>query len=443
MENDNFNNVLQNLKTIYSNYSDKKENLNPEVKIGEEDFEKLTFFEKDIIQILGDFLQTVQEGKPINYNYLASFFEKMSKSRGDLEKEYLMCLLFPEKVRGTISVIPLPTPTFTFTQRFTHYIKLNSHGAFLAQVVVPIMLEDTVPNTKISNLYINTSEALTGQDLDPNLNNYLPINTRVIPEAFGSCTLQSCKVTAKYVGNRELNSSGLFGASFSLNPISKKVVDVNASIFENINNGMNPLLSHVLDGLSVIYYPTDYTNLNLMMLNDDGNKDKISMSHRLNVYGISLPPSSDNNKSIGVVLSLNMVWNVIPTPRYADLLPVDYTLNDQNLSLFDLAKFIPSSGLATFKISEIPLIERMINLPSHIRKQAVNDLSMRGNSISTRITILDILNPLISPGISPSMTIDPKVFLNQQFIKRRHLIKKYIDKSLDLNNVISYTRNNK
>jgi len=262
------------------------------------------------------------------------------------------------------------------------------------------------------------------------------MKTKVIPDAFSSCILQSCKITAKYVGNRELNSSGLFGGSFSLNPVDKKSVDTAASVFENVNNGMNPILSHVLDGMSIIYYPTDYNYLNLMNVNDAGNSNKVSMSHRLNIYGISLPPTVGDLRSTGVVLSMNLVWNVIPTPRFSDLLPLDYSTLDLNTSLYDISKFVPNSGLASFKLSETGAIERMLQLPSYVRRDGLNELALKGGGLSSRVTILDVLAPYLSPGVNPSITIDPKIFLSDSLIKRRSQIRT----SKELNNTIFYKK---
>ena len=436
-----FSNVMQNIKTIQSNINYKKNTINPVINIASDDVSELSTYDTELIKVLSDIHQTLAEKKPINYTYLTKVFEKIIKSKGDLQKEYLMHMFFPEKCRGATSIIPLSMPTYTYSQRYTCYCQPNKYGAFLVQVVTPVMIEDTQENELNSIMYLNTSDDLNGQVIDGNINNYQAMPIKVVPYAFSSFVLQSCKVTAKYVGNRELSSSGIFGAGFSINSVNKLDVDTQASLFENVNHSINPVLSHVLDGVSVIYYPTDYNHLNLQSLNDVANVDKLTLSQRLNIYGVSLPPGSPTNKSAGVAITLNIIWNVIPDTKFLELLPVDYSMLDQSVSLYDVAKFIPSSGLATFKVSETGMIERMLQLPSHIRHSAVKELSLKGNISATRTTVLDVLQPLIAPGITPYITIDTDVFAKMALRKRLDILKNAQDnKYYDLNNSITYNR---
>ena len=412
-----FSKVIMSIQDGLSNKSKNiKKQMFPEISIRENDIQKLSEYEKKILSILSEVVSLVAEKKSINWTYFLAQFDKIVRMRGDFEKEYLAALFFPEKIRSGNPLVSLSTATYTFTQKITIYTKVNKNGCFLAQVVLPLMLEKIPANSSMSNLYLNIGDVLNGQLLDNNNANYSPQNTYVIPGVFSSYVLQAAKLSCEYCGNRELNSSGFLGGSFSLSPNDKKYPDFSASIFENVLNGINPINWDVLDGLNILYYPVDYNSLSLGLVNDTGTSIS-SLNYRMNIYGVGLPTSVGLDNSSTIKISLCMIWNTIPTIMYQEILPLDAGVSDFD-SMLKSSKFIAKSGLLSFKKSEIPRIEKMLMLPTYIRNESVKDLnSTLGNSIFTRRTILDELGDSVGSDIQPIVTLSENALVSK-FLKK-------------------------
>ena len=71
------------------------------------------------------------------------------------------------------------------------------------------------------------------------------------------------------------------------------------------------------------------------------------------------------------------------------------------------------SGLNTFTGGQEGSIERMINLPKHIRENALQDLGQLGsnNSGQNKKTILNVLEPLVGSGIPQKVYMDKDLML--------------------------------
>lgn len=150
------------------------------------------------------------------------------------------------------------------------------------------------------------------------------------------------------------------------------------------------------------------------MNNDNVANGQMSTSHRMNIYGASLPPPALAGNSAGVILQFICVWNVIPTPLFADLLPLDYNMHEQSLDLLDISKFVPTSGLSSFKNAEIGKLERMMELPQTIRNKALEDFihTKKHSTNSKYRNVLDVLDPLVGENIARPIVVD-KSFLEE------------------------------
>lgn len=438
-----FNKLITDLQGSSQSLNYFKKPSNDKVMIRPDDFDLLSKYEKNTIKTIANIYGIISSNEEVTYDTLMQIVNRLSH-RGDIEKHYLLALFFPEKIKNIHTIYPFPIPTYTFSQKFQVFVTPNSNGCFLTQAICPLLLDNTqvtvdainnyVNGNKgittppiyngnilserdgtvdsqtgsISNLYVNNHANLDGTTLGQP-EHFTPITvTQTLPGAFNAYVLQACKISAKYVGRGDVQS-GYFGAAYHLSPESSKKPDINPTQFDFVDDSINGVVADVTDGINAVYYPPDYSYMNFLQVNKDNvSVNTMSTNLRLNIYGASLPPPNvdgGNNTSAGVILSFVVVWNVIPTPSYSDLLPLDYNLEEQNFDLLETSKFVPQSKLNTFKNSEVGEIERMLELPSNIRKNAIDDLYSLPDK-GKRNTVLDVLKPLTGSTIPKQIKLD-------------------------------------
>jgi hypothetical protein len=149
-----------------------------------------------------------------------------------------------------------------------------------------------------------------------------------------------------------------------------------------------------------VYYPPDYSYINFLQVNKDNvSSGQMSTNLRLNIYGVSLPPPNVDGSANPncIVITFNSVYSILPTPAYSELLRLDYDMQN-NINVLDIAKFIPMSGLNTYKNTEEYAIETILTLPEHVLKNAVKELGTLGpnNSGYNKKSIVDTLGVSIS-----------------------------------------------
>jgi hypothetical protein len=272
------------------------------VRIGPDDFSRLSKFEKNTLRTIANIWGLISDtSKDISYSDLVNVMNKLSENKNDIEKHYLLSLLFPEKVKNIHTIYPFPVPTYTYVQKFQVFVSPNANGCFLAQVVCPLLLDNSVANAAVSNLYVNNAPGLNGTNLG-NVADFTPItSTQTIPGAFTTYVLQCCKLSARYVGRPDV-ISGYFGAGYCIASVNSKVPDVNPTQFNYVDESINSVIGDVTEGMNVVYYPPDYSYLNFLKINNDnvaGGKTKILIYFRTNV-----------NKSQNEYL-----WFLFTTPR--------------------------------------------------------------------------------------------------------------------------------
>lgn len=383
---------------IYNPYQSKNISVSPI------DFNNLSKFEKGVIKTIAEIYGIISDpDQNISYNTLMDIMERWARDKGSSEKDYLLSLLFPERVKNANIIYPFPIPTYTYVQKFQFPITPNTNGAFLIQAVCPFMVDSTQTS---SNIYINTNAALNGTSIDSVSAHYVPQTiTNVVPNQFQAYTLQCAKLSVRYVGRLDI-ASGYLGGSYFLSVANEAAPDTNASLFNYIDDSINAVIVDKSEGLNVVYFPPDYSYLNFFQVNRDNvASNTMSTNVRLCIYGNSLPgPNIDggvNNNMNAIMATWVVVWSVLPSPQFADLLPLNYDIQVDNKPFTDTAKFIPASGLTTFKNTEESEIHKMLTtLPKNVIDNAIKDLGpmdSRNNGLKKK-SILDVLKPLLSPN---------------------------------------------
>ena len=262
---------------------------------------------------------------------------------------------------------------------------------------------------------------LDGINKDATKAHYIPQSiTGCVPGAFNAYVLQCFKLSVEYVGRSDIQS-GLFGGSYFVSTENSLEPDINASIFNYIDDSINAVKVDSKDGLNVIYYPLDTSYTQFMNVNQDNiATHSMSTSLRLSIYGSSLPPGIEgiNGSPNCVNYSICAIYNVIPSQAFCELLPVDFFVqSNEKFSMVNSAQFVGSTKLSSFPTSKTGEIERLLELPTNIKNDAIQKLAQNiklyGNNSKYK-NILDILNPLISNTLKMPIKLDKKLFENNE-----------------------------
>ena len=401
---------LKNIEEFF--VSDKNEKKS--IVITENDFEKLSQFEKKTIYNIAKMYNILKSNETeVDYNVLISVINKLTEGRDDNERQYLLSLFFPEKVKRTQILYPFSIPTYPYIQKTSGRISPNKHGNFVIQAVCPILLDT---DSSASSLYINTHENLDGVNIDTNLSHYQPVvATRCIKGAFNAYVLQCLKITVEYIGRIHIQS-GIFGGAYFVSTAKSVEPDVNCSIFDYIDDSINSVKVDSREGLSVVYYPLDESYTHFMTVNTDNvSTHAMNTSLRLSIYGSSLPNgTSELNGSPNCVnYTINAIYNIIPSQEFNELLPVDFMLKpNESFNLVESSRFVNQARLTSFPVSKTGEIERMLNLPSNVINDALQVMDSEKN-MKTIIhkNILDVLKPLVGNYIPKPIKISKTLLL--------------------------------
>jgi hypothetical protein len=402
---ENFKQALVNIQKNYG-YDNNKEELN-EYIIDKKDFDKLSLYEKKTLKNIGLLYGLLKDKNTvIDYNKFIKIIDDISKDKNDREKDYLIALFFPERIKHINAILDFPIPTYCYNQNSSCRITPNSHGNFLIQAICPILLD---VESESSSIYINNHDDLDGIMKDDNLAHYKPLSfTRCIKGAFNAYILQAFKISVKYIGAIDY-TSGLFGGSYFISTVSSLHADTNAYLFAYIDYSMNAVKVDCVDGLNVIYYPLDKSYNNFLIPNKDNiASNNMNTNLRLNIYGSGLPNNTYTNT---VQFTFSSIYSVIPTQEFNELLPVEYyTFPNDHFNIIGSAQFIRDSKLSSYPTSKIGEIERMIELPNFIKKNALNDMK---NIKNPNVNILDILNNIIGSNVLPEIKINKNMLLSE------------------------------
>lgn len=380
-----------------------------------EDFNNLTEYEKRTIKTIGKMYNLFNKNlKYINYNDLVMILDELAQDRNCAEKQYLVSLFFPERVKHMNVLHPFPVPTYSFIQKQNGRITPNNTGNFSIQCVCPLLLDTTVAGS--STVYINSNDAVDGLNADATLAHYIPQPMMgCVPGAFNAYVLQCFKLSVEYVGRPDIQS-GFFGGAYFVSTVNSLVPDTNATIFNYIDDSINAVKVDSKDGLNVIYFPLDTSYTHFMNVNQDNiATHAMNTSLRLSIYGSALPTGVSAPNCVN--FSVCAIYNVIPSQAFSELLPVDYYIqSNEKFSLVDSSQFVSATKLAAFPNSRTGELERLLELPTNIKLDAINkllsDIKMYGNSSKYK-NVLDVLKPLIGNTMLKTIKLDTKLLDNK------------------------------
>lgn len=399
----NFKETLINMNKAFRKPNYYPDNTGNTIEITTKDFNRLTAYEKTTIRNIAKMYGIYKDDrKEIDLNLLIEIIDKLASNKSDHERQYLIALFFPERVRHLKILYPFPVPTYPYIQKITGRITPNEKGAFVLQAICPLLLDTTMSN--LSNVYYNNSANLDGMSIDNNNANWTPVLAmRTVPGAFNAYVLQCFKVTVEYLGRPDIQS-GMFGAGYFVSPQISFLPDYNGSLFNYIDDSINAIKVDNRDSLNVLYYPLDYSYTQFLNMNVDNVASRsMNTSIRLGVYGSTLPPGSMSANSIQYTITA--IWNVIPSQPYAELLPVDYFAGqDQQFDLVKSAKFVGQSKLTAFPGSKENEILKMIDLPSFVRHDALEKLNKTNKGWEKNL--LDALKDYVAQEIPPEVKIN-------------------------------------
>lgn len=401
----NFKQALINMQKSYNTMG--MSNEVDEYIIDQNDFNKLSLYEKKTLKNIGLLYGLLKDkNTSIDYNKFIKIIDNISKDKNDREKDYLIALFFPERVKHINAILDFPIPTYCYNQNSSCRITPNSSGNFLIQAICPILVDS---DSEASSIYINNHNDLDGITKDENTAHYKPLSfTRCIKGAFNAYILQSFKISVKYIGAIDY-TSGIFGGAYFISTNSSLGPDVNASLFDYIDDSMNAVKVETVDGLNVIYYPLDKSYNNFIIPNKDNIlTNSMNTNIRLNIYGSGLPNNTYTNS---VHFSFSAIYSCIPTQEFNELLPVEYyTFPNDHFNIIGSAQFVRDSKLSTYPTSKTGEIERLIELPNFIKNNALNDLKFNKNP---NVTILDVLNNLVGTNVMPELKISKNLLLSE------------------------------
>lgn len=223
---------------------------------------------------------------------------------------------------------------------------------------------------------------------------FTPIIVNRPPQgAFITYVLQSCKISCKYIGRLDI-CSGYFGASQHISTANSGSPDYATTDFTYIDDSLNSVTVEAIEGINVIYYPPDYNYLNFNRINQDlVATGSSSTNFRLNIYGNLLPNTGTTSS---IVLTVNCIYNIIPTPLFSDLLPTSQSAKSNNmLELINISNIVPKTNLGVYSNSESYDLERFIHLPKPLKEKALKEYEYMDKSNNEHKNILNLIKTLI------------------------------------------------
>jgi hypothetical protein len=114
-----FSDLLSKIKSQYeSNHFEKARHnfaTTPKIKITERDYARLSKFEKGTIRAIANIYKILNDPNgDVTFSDFKNIMAHLSKFKSDAEKDYLIGLFFPERIKNIHSLNPFPIPTHVF-----------------------------------------------------------------------------------------------------------------------------------------------------------------------------------------------------------------------------------------------------------------------------------------------------------------------------------------
>lgn len=325
--------------------------------LNRQNFEKMGKYHKNVLYMFGRMMDLVKEGQIINYHEFVSIFENMMRNKNDVEKQYIWGLFFPSTIKHASFLNPFPVPVYTFTQNYTFHISPNENGNFVLQMVTPFMVEQS--NTSSSDMYYSNDSTLDGYKLT-NVSPTRVAEARVPDNIFQAFVLCAASIDVKFVGRQDV-SSGYFGASYHLSSTDVNSFDDNVENFNYVDNTIGSIRADLFSGVNMIYFPQDSSFSQFKKPNTSSADNYIAMSHRMNIYGRSLPSSTLSPKS--VMVTVTKVYATLPKSGYEDVLSVHTEINEvSHEQMQSVHEFIKTSGFGVRNGNDKQVIDKFLNM---------------------------------------------------------------------------------
>ena len=224
-------------------------------------------------------------------------------------------------------------------------------------MVTPYMVESS--NTVASDMYFVNDNALDGFTVSA-----LPVNlvgeSRVPSNIFQAFVLTAASIDVSFVGRVDV-SSGYFGASYHLSGVDVASFDNAVNNFNYVDNTLNAITSDLFSGINMIYFPQDSSFSTFKKPNSNSSSNFIAMSHRMNIYGRTLPSSTLSPKS--VLVEVTKVYATLPQPGYEDVMTAHTSINEiSEKEMNSVHDFVKESGFGIRTLKDTHSINKFLSM---------------------------------------------------------------------------------
>ncbi len=236
-------------------------------------------------------------------------------------------------------------------------------------------------NTTSSDMYYVNDNALDGYTVSA-----LPVNlveeSRVASNVFQAYILVAASIDVTFVGRYDI-SSGYFGASYHLTGTDVNVYDNNVNNFNYVDHTVNSVKANFASGINMIYFPQDSSFSQFKKPNISSAGNYIAMSHRMNVYGRSLPSGTLSQKS--VMVNVTKVYATLPVSGFEDVLSAHTNVNE--VSEVDMNKahgFIKDTGLGVRVGGDNETLVKFLNMHKYEQESILDGFGENSSEMEKR-----------------------------------------------------------
>ena len=275
-------------------------------------------FDSSFLSKIVDIYNTMSSKKP-SLKDIDNIVEFMMDYNELLKKKYIYCLLFPESSKAIRIPTKFPLPSATFKQRTFFTVSPNSAGNWFLQWTPQTLLSSAYVTANSGDLLLNNSTNITGSSVDSTAANYTPVTvTRLLASGLVQAyRLVSASLIVSYQGSID-SHSGMIGGGVDVSYYDSTIPDTSASQFSVIDDKIWRNRGQPYDGLRLIYFPKDYSDLNFIRPDVSTQNNGLATCMRFLVYGQNLPSGS----SCKIELVRN--FEIIPLPGMADFVNMDH-----------------------------------------------------------------------------------------------------------------------
>lgn len=107
-------------------------------------------------------------------------------------------------------------------------------------------------------------------------------------------------------------------------------------------------------------------------------------TERLLIYGSSMPPGGAGGSQNAISVTITQVYNCLPSPSKANVIPLDYTMNDTQVDLRKISADLSKGKAVVYKDDDEEAILNYINQPKIVKK-ANERLKEMGGAESSKL----------------------------------------------------------